>query len=581
MHRIRSISNHLRFDEQRFPADAGMPIAVRSNLTSSTAGLPRDYPPYRTELNPVAFLKRTAMLYPTRDAVMYNNTVQSYATFSSRVRRFASALMKSSSVEKGDRVAVFVPNSPVILEAHFAVPLAGCVLVCINSRLNADEVEYILKTSRTRVLFVDHELASVAVNAEKCGVAEVIVCDDTYSETDPFEIFTHREDSLEPPKFDDFPPIKSEDECIAINFTSGTTGRPKGVMYHYRGAYLLALGDAMEMEMNCSSKYLWIVPMFHANGWCFPWAVTAVGACHVIIRKVDYDIIWKTFLDVGVTHYCAAPTVQTQIVTHPNARRLERTVKTMVAAAPPSPTLLESMLALNLVPVHVYGLTETYGPTSVCAWQDEWKSMPPVEQAVKVARQGQGYIMSDEIRVVNADMTDTPWDATTMGEVVMRGNIVMMGYLNDEKATKEAFRGGWFHSGDIGVRHPDGYIELRDRKKDIIISGGENISTIEVEQAVVSFPDVLEGCVVASPDEKWGERPVAYVTLKPGVQGRSEQWLQGLHTHLRTKLAGFKMPARIEIVDELPKTSTGKVQKFVLRDLEWKKAGKIGAKRIN
>ncbi|KAJ3115192.1 hypothetical protein HDU96_001038 [Phlyctochytrium bullatum] len=553
MHRIHQLARQLSSNPTS--SNPSPPLPRRD-------GLPANYPVHRTELNPVSFLKRTALLYPTRPAVIYEGQTINYAAFSLRVRRFAANLLRSG-LQHGERVAVLVPNSPVILEAHFAVPLAQGVLVCINSRLNADEVEYILKKSRTKILFVDHELVGLAENAAACGVKEVVVCKDRWGDAanDPYEAFLARETG-EPPKIDDFPPLKSEDECISINFTSGTTGRPKGVMYHYRGAYLLSLGDAMEMNLTCDSRYLWIVPMFHANGWCFPWANVAVGACNVILRKVDYDQIWHTLLEVGVTHYCAAPTVQTQIVTHPRARRLPNTVKTMVAAAPPSPTLLESMLKLNLWPVHVYGLTETYGPTSVCAWQEEWKGLSTQEQAAKVARQGQGYIMSDEIRVVNPDMTDTPWDGNTMGEVVMRGNIVMTGYLDDEKATTEAFRGGWFHSGDIGVRHPDGYVELRDRKKDIIISGGEN-------------------CVVASPDEKWGERPVAYVTLKPGVRA-DEAWHGRFQSHLRGRLAGFKMPSRIEVVEDLPKTSTGKVQKFVLREREWKRAGKTaGGKRIN
>ncbi|KAJ3098121.1 hypothetical protein HDU97_004305 [Phlyctochytrium planicorne] len=583
MHRIKTLIQHLKPGASlQDPKLDNQIVAVSENSTSSTRGFPADYPVFRTELNPVHFLKRTALLYPTRPAVVYQDKTQDYATFSHRVRRFASAITKSASVQKGDRIAVLVPNCPVILEAHFAVPLAGCALVCINTRLNSSEIEYILEKSKSKILFVDYELAPLVANAKKCGVVEVIVCNDRYDSTDPFETFVRKESAPEPPRFDDFPPLKDESETITINFTSGTTGRPKGVMYHYRGAYLLALGDVLEMQLTCESKYLWVVPMFHAAGWCFPWAVTAVGACHVIIRKIEYDVIWDMLIRVGVTHYCAAPTVQTQLVSHPHAQKLQNVVKTMVAAAPPSPTLLERMLQLNLSPVHVYGLTETYGPSVVSAWQDEWKQLDPVQQAQKVSRQGQGFIVSDEIRVVNPDMTDTPWDASTMGEVVMRGNIVMTGYLEDEKATAEAFRGGWFHSGDIAVRHPDGYIELRDRKKDIIISGGENISTIEVENAIVSHSDVVEVCVVASPDEKWGERPVAYLTVKPNVNHKSDSWIQELLAHVKSRIAGFKMPARVEVVEELPKTSTGKIQKFVLRELEWKRAGKMpGGKMIN
>ncbi|KAJ3310367.1 hypothetical protein HDU76_003396 [Blyttiomyces sp. JEL0837] len=580
--RIRAIHTHL------LPSQSGEldpPITINNTNSSHTLKSSTTVPPRAnyTPLNPVSFLKRTSLLYPSRPAISYRDQTTTYAGFSDRVRKFASSLMRSGYQDR-DVVAILAPNVPVILESYFAVPLAGCVLATINIRLNVEEVEYILQKSKTKILFIDREFAHLGQHAiSKCGVKEVVIVDDSGLPSDPYEQFILRDGPVAKP-WNYFPPLLNEDDVITINFTSGTTGKPKGVMYHYRGAYLNAIGEVIEMNMTCDSKYLWIVPMFHASGWCFPWAVTACAGTHVLLRKIDYDEIWRLFKTQGVTHYCAAPTVQTSIVSHPQAKHLGRVLKTMVAAAPPSPTLLERMMKLGLEPVHVYGLTETYGPSTVCAWQPEWKSLPAQEQAKYLSRQGQGFIMSDEVRVVDAQMNDTPWDGETLGEVCFSGNLVMKGYLYDEAATKEAFAGGMFHSGDLGVRHPDGYIELRDRKKDIIISGGENISTIEVEQAVVSHPSILEASVVPTPDSKWGERPVAYVTLTPSTisaQTPHEEIKSSLMVHLRSKLAGYKMPVRIEILDELPKTSTGKVQKFVLREVEWKKAGIVGGKRIN
>jgi fatty-acyl-CoA synthase len=343
-------------------------------------------------------------------------------------------------------------------------------------------------------------------------------------------------------------------------------------MYTHRGAYLNALGEVLETSMTFDAVYLWTLPMFHCNGWCFTWGVAAVAGTNVCLRKVEPGRIWDLLESEGVTHYNGAPTVQIGVVNDPAAHRLERTVTVTVAGAPPSPTLLGQLKALNFRPIHVYGLTETYGPTTVCAWHAEWADRPDDEQARLLARQGQGYVVSDLVRVVDDGMADVPRDGETLGEVVMRGNITMKGYYDQPDATTESFRGGWFHSGDIAVSHPDGYIELRDRKKDIIISGGENISTIEVEQAVAKHPAVLECAVVAVPDDKWGERPKAFVTLKPEERANEDEIIEFCRGHL----AHFKCPAAVEFGD-LPKTSTGKIQKFVLRDKEW--AGR--EKRIN
>jgi len=359
-------------------------------------------------------------------------------------------------------------------------------------------------------------------------------------------------------------PVADENEPITINYTSGTTGKPKGVVYHHRGAYLNALAMALDHKLTSDSRYLWTLPMFHCNGWCFPWATVAVGARNVCIPRIEPAQVWQLF-DEGVTHFCAAPTVCTMLAAHPSAKRLTRKVRLFTAGAPPSPTLIARMAELNFELDHVYGLTEVYGPFTINVPGPRDEERPPGERAALKARQGFANACAGEVRVVDEKMNDVPQDGAHMGEVVMRGNVVMTGYFNDPAATDDAFRGGWFHSGDLAVRHPDGAIELRDRKKDIIISGGENISTIEVEQAVVSHPAVLEAAVIAVPDEKWGEVAKAFVTLKEGASATADEII----AHCKKVLAHFKAPRQIEF-GPLPKTSTGKVQKFVLRDKEWK-----------
>ncbi|KAJ3022291.1 UNVERIFIED_CONTAM: hypothetical protein HDU68_009223 [Siphonaria sp. JEL0065] len=563
--RIEAISNHLS----------------DSNTTSTKV--------FRSELSPLSLLWRTVSLFPARNAFVHaqnNNAACSYEQFGARIKQFAVALQAKAGLVKGEKVAVLVPNSPVILEANFGVPLAGGVLVSINSRLLQDEVEYILKLSKARVLFVDKELEHLTANWKGCGVRIRIISADLYglenAKSDPYEQFlADAARAASSKSLDSFPRLENEEDTIAINFTSGTTGKPKGVMYHYRGAYLNALCMVVEMGMTVETNYLWILPMFHASGWCFPWAVSAVGGCHTLLRKVDYGQIWDLLLNSGITAYCAAPTVQLAIVNHPAAKPLPKPVKTMVAAAPPSPTLLEAMLKLKISPIHVYGLTETFGPATICTWQPEWSHLGPHELAEKLSRQGHAFLASDEVLVLDPKTgKPVPNDGVTLGEVAFRGNLVMTGYLDDENATAEAFRGGFFHSGDVAVKHKDGYIELRDRQKDIIISGGENISTIEIENAIMSHSSILETCVVSSPDAQWGERPVAYVTLKSPVKDEAA-FINELLVYLKTKLAGFKMPVRVHILAELPKTSTGKIQKYVLRAEEWKKQGVTGGKMIN
>jgi fatty-acyl-CoA synthase len=512
---------------------------------------------YRSELTPVAFLQRSAYVFPDKTAVVHGERRYSYREFEERVNRLASALRRAG-LDKHDRVAFLCPNIPPLLEAHFAVPAAGGILVAINTRLGSEEVAYILSHSGARFLFVDRELEPVVAPVDTSRI-EVVRVDDTGAPGDPYEDFLA---GGSPEPVESW--LEDEEEPISINYTSGTTGRPKGVVYTHRGAYLNALGEVIEMGLGYPSVYLWNLPMFHCNGWCFTWAVTAVAGRHVCLRRVDPGRTWELLDAEAITHYSGAPTVHIGVVNHPAAHRLEREVTVTLAGAPPSPTLLGRLRELNFRPIHVYGLTETYGPITVCAWHEEWNDLPDDEQARLRARQGQAYLVADLVRVVGDEMLDVPREGSVLGEVAMRGNNVMKEYYRQPEATSEAFRGGWFHSGDLAVWHPDGYIELRDRKKDVIISGGENISTIEVEQAIARHPAVLECAVVAIPHETWGERPKAFVTLKPQAAASEAEIVE----FCRERLAHFKCPDAVEFC-ELPKTSTGKVQKYVLRDKEW------------
>jgi fatty-acyl-CoA synthase len=511
---------------------------------------------YRSELTPVSFLRRSAYMFPEKTAVVYSGRRYSYSELEERVDRLASRL-RDAGLQEGDRVAFLCPNTPPMLEAHFALPAAGLVLVAINTRLGKDEVSYIVEHSGAKMVFVDAELEELLEDVDE--EIERIRIDDTGEQGDPYEDYL-AEGSPEPAP----DVLEDEEETISINYTSGTTGRPKGVMYTHRGAYLSALGNAIEIGMGYETRYLWTLPMFHCNGWTFPWAVTAVSGTHVCLRKVEPPRIWELFEEEGITHYCAAPTVQIGIVNEEAAHRLQTPVTAAIAGAAPSPTLLGGLIELNIHPMHIYGLTETYGPMTTSGVHPEWDELDMEERARLMARQGQGYITADLVRVVDENMNDVEHDGETMGEIVMHGNMVAKGYFENEEATEEAFDGGWYHSGDVAVWHPDGYVEIRDRDKDIIISGGENISTIEVELAVARHPAVMEAAVVAIPDEKWGERPKAFVVLKKGQEATEEEIIDFCKEHI----ARFKAPEAVEFT-ELPKTSTGKVQKFVLRDKEW------------
>jgi fatty-acyl-CoA synthase len=530
---------------------------------------------WRSELTPLAFLERSTAVFRERPAVIDGARSYTYAELGQRVRRLASAL-RGAGVERNDRVAFLAPNAPPLLEGHFGVPMAGAVLVAVNIRLSADEVAYILDHSGSRMLFAGVEFAPlVAQVRERLGRALPVVwlsavpdAEEVPADAMPgdaaYEVFLAGGSDA---PFDwSLDPDEGEDATISINYTSGTTGRPKGVMYHHRGGYLNALGEVITAGLATDSVYLWTLPMFHCNGWCYPWAVVAAGGTQLCLRAFDPGHVWGLIREAGVTHLCGAPTVLIALANHPAATAgpLTRPLRVITAAAPPSPTIIAQMEALGAAITHVYGLTETYGPHTVCAWHPEWDVLPPERRVRLKARQGVAYVIADPLRVVDEEMRDVPADGETLGEVVMRGNNVMKGYYRDPEATARAFRGGWFHSGDLGVMHPDGYIELRDRAKDIIISGGENISTIEVEQVILQHPAVLDCAVIGVPNDQWGETPKAFVVLRPGATLDAAE----LIAFCRERIAHFKVPHAIEFGD-LPKTSTGKTQKYVLRDREW------------
>ena len=519
-------------------------------------------------LNPLLFLERSAAVYPQRAACIYNGAVTTYAKFDERVRRQAAALRRAG-VGPGDRVAFLLPNLLAMLEANYGPMGIGAVLVALNIRLSAREIAYILNHSGAKVLVFDSELADTArrLRADCPGVETFVQVRDTapLAADIPGPEYEAWLAGVEP--LAELPGPASESDTTTINYTSGTTGMPKGVAYTPRGIYLNALGEVMEMGMNWRSVYLWTLPMFHANGWCFPWAVTAVGGTHVCLRRVEAGEVYRLIREESVTHLCAAPTVLTGLYAAPEAAAADLSGLTiMTAGAPPSPQVIRTIEGMGAQIIHVYGLTETYGPCTVAAGQPEWDGMDAAALARVKARQGVPFMVyGSGLRVVDDNMRDIPRDGETMGEVVMRGDAVMKGYYNDPDATAEAFRGGWFHSGDLAVWHPDGYIELQDRSKDIIISGGENISSQEVEKVIMEHPGVLEVCVVGIPDRQWGETPKAFVTPREGHAVTAAEIIG----FTRDRIAHFKAPRSVEF-GALPKTATGKIQKYILRDREWR-----------
>ena len=500
-------------------------------------------------LSPVSFLSRAAAVFAERTAIIDGDRTFSYAEFYQRASQLTAALA-GLGVGPGDRVAALCANSHVMLEMHNAVPGSGAVLVPLNIRLSEAELGYILDHSGARLLVATHEFADTARSvAEPIGIRVVIAggTDDQYE-----SLLT----TSSTPIWRDV----DERGLLAINYTSGTTGRPKGVMYHHRGAYLQSLAMAYHSGVGPGSNYLWTLPMFHCDGWCFTWALTAAGATHVCLRAIDTSQIWRHLTADGITHFSAAPTVLTMIAEDPAAARLEHTVQAATGGAPPSPALLSRMADLGIEVTHLYGLTETFGPIAVNQWQPQWDAADPTERAILKARQGIGNISAGLLRVVTPDSADVPADAATEGELVARGNNVMLGYYRDPDATAAATIDGWLRTGDVAVMHPDGYAEIRDRSKDVIISGGENIASVEVERVLDSHPDVVESAVVACADERWGEVPVAYVTVRRGAELTAEDLID----FVRERMARFKVPKQVVFAD-LPKTSTGKIQKNVLR----------------
>ncbi len=509
-----------------------------------------------SSLSPLNALRHAADVWSGRPAVRWDDWRITYAELADRCARVAGALV-AAGVGPGDRVAAFLPNVPELLELHFAVPAARAVLVPVNVRITAPELRYILDHSGARIL-VSHPSLEATVAAALESLA------------DPPDVIMTRAQAGDGSAYEDMlaaaapieiTPPPDETDLLTINYTSGTTGRPKGVMYSHRGAYLHMLGVIAEAQLDARTAYLWTLPMFHCNGWAFTWAVTAMGGEHRCLARFDAGRVWEMLAAGEVSHFCGAPTVLTMLAGDPGATASPRPVRAFVGGAPPSPALLRTVEDLGIQVTHLYGLTETYGPIAVCAWQPAWDELGTPERMLMRARQGVATVVSEPLRVVSADGGDVPADGETLGEIVMRGNNVALGYYRDEATTAAAFRDGWFHSGDLAVMHPDGYVEIRDRLKDMIISGGENIPSIEVEHALAAHPDVVEVAVVGVAHEVWGEVPKAYVVLREGATATPDDLRDAAAQHL----VRFKVPKAIEVVDALPKTATGKVQKHVLR----------------
>ena len=546
---------------------------TEASASASTGIFEQDLP--RNEANyapisPLSFIERTAEVYPQRLAIIHGDLRRNWAEVFARCRQLASALEKHGIV-KGDTVAVMLPNTPPMVEAHFGIPVTGAVLNALNTRLDPETVAFMLDHGEAKVLIIDPEFAAIAQKAIalRKSTAPLLVIDVEDA------LFTGDAQRIGSITYEDFLATgdaayawkQPDDEwdAIALNYTSGTTGNPKGVVYHHRGATLAALSNILEWDMPKHAVYLWTLPMFHCNGWCFPWAVAARAAVNVCLRKFDAKAVFDTIRQHGVTHYCGAPIVHGMLVNAPDELKqdLPKGVKAMVAGAAPPASMIEGMEELGIELTHVYGLTEVYGPATVCPVQEGWENLDIGERSRLNSRQGVRYHLESDTRVLDPlTMQPVPMDGETMGEIMFKGNMGMKGYLKNPKATAEAFAGGWFHSGDLAVMYPDGYMKIKDRSKDIIISGGENISSIEVEDVLYRHPAVLAAAVVAKPDERWGETPCAFVELKAGAATTAEDII----VHCKKHLAGFKVPRNV-VFGELPKTSTGKIQKFQLRKL--------------
>ena len=537
-----------------------MPIAYDTDLDRNAANF--------QPLTPLGFLERSASIFPDRLAVVHGAVRRNYSDLYARTRRLASALA-AHGVGKNDTVTVMLANTPAMLECHFGVPMAGAVLNTLNTRLDAAIIAFTLDHAETKVLITDREFSGVMKQALALARTKPLVIDyDDPEYTGPGERLGAIEyEALVAGGDPDFSWIMPRDEwdAIALNYTSGTTGDPKGVVYHHRGAYLLAMGNLLTGNLGRAPVYLWTLPMFHCNGWCFPWSIVLAGGVQVCLRQVRAATMFDLIASEKVTHLCGAPVVMSTLLNAPAQEKkpLPHTVEFFTAAAPPPEAVLAAMREAGFNVTHLYGLTEVYGPAVVNEWDSAWDALPAAEQAMKKARQGVRYPVLEALDVVDPDtMESVPADGETLGEVVFRGNVVMKGYLKNPASTRAAFAGGWFHSGDLGVKHPDGYVQLKDRSKDIIISGGENISSIEVEDALYKHPAVQVAAVVARPDEKWGETPCAFIELRPGANASADELIEWCRQHM----ARFKVPRHI-VFAEVPKTSTGKIQKFRLREM--------------
>jgi fatty-acyl-CoA synthase len=519
-------------------------------------------------LTPLTFLERAAAVFSDHTAIIHGPLRRSYAEFYARARRLASVLAKRG-IKRGDTVSVLLANTPAMLECHYGVPMAAAVLNTLNTRLDAATVAFQLDHAESKLLIVDREFSKLAKEALALAKGKPLVVD--YDDPE----FTGAGERLGGLDYEDFLAAGDADfawkmpddewDAISLNYTSGTTGDPKGVVYHHRGAYLLAIGNVLTGSMGKHCVYLWTLPMFHCNGWCFPWTVSVVAGTHVCLRQVRAPAMYEAIARHKVTHLCGAPIVMATLLHAPDDEKkaLPHVVEFFTAAAPPPEAVLAAMKAAGFNVTHLYGLTETYGPAAVNEWHTGWDALSPSEQAAMKARQGVRYVPLEALDVRDPDtLKPVPWDGESMGEVMFRGNVVMKGYLKNKSATEKAFAGGWFHSGDLGVMHRDGYIQLKDRSKDLIISGGENISSIEVEDALYKHPAVEAAAVVAKPDDKWGETPCAFIELKPGEKATRDDII----AWCRKNLAGYKCP-RYVVFTELPRTSTGKIQKFKLRDM--------------